>query len=126
MSPSLEPEVFYEDKAAKDPVEIGTKGTISSLILQEIRYLSQLQSSSRGSSEKGQSSGAGTAAAGTSPSRSSSGSVVQTRKRKKKAGSRLLPSICSMVDVSDKNRPVGALGFNCKNLETDTKKSQAL
>ncbi|CAI0379998.1 unnamed protein product, partial [Linum tenue] len=75
------------------------KGTIRSLILQEIRYLSQLQSSSRDSPDKDQSSAAGTAAAGTSQSRS----VVQTRKKKKKGGSRLLPSICSMVDVSDKN-----------------------
>ncbi|XVE50592.1 hypothetical protein DITRI_Ditri01bG0175400 [Diplodiscus trichospermus] len=40
------------EMAAHPPVEIGTKGTVGSLLMQEIEYFSQLKLSSRESSKK--------------------------------------------------------------------------
>lgn len=104
-----------EEIAAGTPVEIGTRGTIGSLILREIEYFSQRELSRQGSSKKpelritdlGSSSG---------HSRHHSGSVMANQKKKKK-GSWLRPSVCSLVEVADNNR--------YRNLKSDLKKQQA-
>ncbi|KDP39091.1 hypothetical protein JCGZ_00848 [Jatropha curcas] len=113
-----------EDMATHPPVEIGTKGTVGSLIMQEIRYFSQLDSSCQESSHKHQSHATGTAST-SSQIKSTLGSATTTPKKKKKGSSRLLPSMCSMVEVSEHNRSVGASGFSYRNLKSDVKKLQA-
>ncbi|KAJ6776469.1 hypothetical protein OIU74_000608, partial [Salix koriyanagi] len=41
-----------QDMAAQNPVQIGTRGTVGSLIMQEIKYFSQLELGCRESSKK--------------------------------------------------------------------------
>ncbi|KAE8654239.1 Ankyrin repeat family protein [Hibiscus syriacus] len=83
------------------PVEIGTSGTVGSLIMQEIEYFSQLELGCKD---------------GNKP-RSNIGPVAATKK--KRGSSRLIPSMCSMVEISD-NRS----GFGYRNLKSDVKKLQ--
>lgn len=117
-----------EKMVAYNPVEIGTRGTVGSLVMKEIEYFSQLELSSRSNSEKPRSHITDMASSSSSISHSSKptfGSVLTSQKKKKKGGNRLLPSMCSMVEVSDKNRPVGISGFSYRNLKTDVKNLQA-
>lgn len=105
---------------AHTPVEVGTRGTVGSLIMKEIEYFSQLELSHQGSSQKPQFPITDKASS-SSHSRPTFGSVTATQKKKNK-GSRLLPGICSMVEVSDNNRPIGLSGFSYRNLKSDLKK----
>lgn len=118
--------------APYNPVQIGTRGTVGSLVMKEIKYFNQLELSSRGDfSEEKPRSDVTDMAASSSTSHASNptnGSVLATQKKKKKrGGNKLLPSMCSVVEVSDNNssRPVGISGFGYRNLKTDVKKLQA-
>ncbi|POO00401.1 hypothetical protein TorRG33x02_038140 [Trema orientale] len=114
--------------APYNPVEIGTRGTVGSLVMKEIEYFSQLELSSHGNLEKPRSHVTDMASSSSGISHSSKptfGSASTTQKKKKKGSSKLLPSMCSMVEVSDKNRPVGISSFSYRNLKTDVKKLQA-
>lgn len=113
-----------EEIAAHSPVEIGTKGTVGSLIMKEIEYFNQLELSCQGSSQKPQIHIKDMASSTSTHSRPTFESVIASQKKKKK-GSRLLPSICSMVEVADNNRPTGTSGFSYRNLKSDLKKLQA-
>ncbi|PON51542.1 hypothetical protein PanWU01x14_216240 [Parasponia andersonii] len=111
-----------------NPVEIGTKGTVGSLVMKEIEYFSQLELSSHGNLEKPRSHVTDMASSSrgiSHPSKPTFGSASTTQKKKKKGSSKLLPSMCSMVEVSDKNRPVGISSFSYRNLKTDVKKLHA-
>lgn len=107
-----------EKKAACNPVEIGTRGTVGSLLMREIEYFSRLELSGRGNSRKLQKNVAEVASS-SSQFRPTIGSISATQKKKKRGGTRLLPSLCSMVEVSDSKRPIGFPGFGYKNLKTD-------
>ncbi|KAB2086309.1 hypothetical protein E1A91_A04G022900v1 [Gossypium mustelinum] len=98
------------DMAAHHPIEIGTKGTVGSLVMQEIEYFNmlELELSSRESSKKPH-------------GRPIVGPVVAAEKKKKRGASKLVASICSMVEVSE-NRPVGVSGSGFRNLKSDSKK----
>lgn len=106
-----------EKMAAKSPVEIGTRGTVGSLIMQEIEYFSRLElGCSNGSCKHLQ------AMASTS---SYSGSKVMAPKKKTKGGRKFIPSMCSMVEVAEiKNQPILTSGFGYKNLKVDHKRLQ--
>ncbi|MBA0580297.1 hypothetical protein Gorai_022523 [Gossypium raimondii] len=93
---------------ANPPVEIGTRGTVGSLVMQEIEYFSQLELRSKDSSKK---------------PHSNVGPVVPTQKKKKRGSSKLIPSICSMVEISD-NRSLGISGLSYRNLKSDVNKLQ--
>lgn len=112
-----------EEIAAHSPVEIGTKGTVGSLVMKEIEYFSQLELSCQGSSQKPQFHNTDMASS-SAHSRPTFESVIASQKKKKR-GSRLLPNICSMVEVADNNRPTGTSGFSYRNLKSDLKKLQA-
>ncbi|KAE8691884.1 hypothetical protein F3Y22_tig00110865pilonHSYRG00313 [Hibiscus syriacus] len=71
--------------AAHRPVEIGTKGTVGSLVLQEIEYFDRVR-------------------------RSIVGPVVAAEKKKKGGGSKLVASICSMAE----NRPNSGGFYDCR------------
>ncbi|KAJ6966680.1 hypothetical protein NC652_004290 [Populus alba x Populus x berolinensis] len=121
---SIIPTRVSEDMAAQNPVQIGTRGTVGSLVMQEIKYFSQLEISCRESSKKPQPHV--TSLASTSnQSKTTLGSVITTPKKKMKGGSRRLPRICSMVEVSDSSRPNGISRFSYRNLKSDVKKLQA-
>ncbi|TYI42365.1 hypothetical protein ES332_A01G093500v1 [Gossypium tomentosum] len=93
---------------ANPPVEIGTRGTVGSLVMQEIEYFSQLELRSKDRSKK---------------PHSNVGPVVPTQKKKRRGSSKLIPSICSMVEISD-NRPLGISGLSYRNLKSDVNKLQ--
>ncbi|KAG5235668.1 Ankyrin repeat family protein [Salix suchowensis] len=91
----------FED--IQNPVQIATRGTVGSLVMQELKYFSQVESS-HGSSQMSQPH-----------------VTVMASTR----GSRRLPRICSVVEVSDCSRPIGNSGFSYRNLKSEAKKLQA-
>ncbi|KAF5730566.1 hypothetical protein HS088_TW19G00157 [Tripterygium wilfordii] len=111
-----------QDMEAENLVEIGTRGTIGSLIRQEIEYFSRLESSSRSSSQRSQSD-LKDMDRSSGQCRATFGSEI-TQKKKKREGSRFIPRMCSMIEVSENNMKSGISGFNYKNLNSDMKKLQ--
>lgn len=107
-----------KDKAEFPPVEIGTRGTVASLIMQEIEYFSRIDSNSQ--RNKSQITEVGSSIS--TSSRTTIVSTVEESTKKKRVSSKLLPSMCSMVDVSDNGRPNGTAAFSYRNLKSDTKK----
>lgn len=107
------------EMTAHKPVEIGARGTVGALIMKEIEYFSRLELSCQNSSRKPQFHITNMASS-SSHARPTFGSGIATQKKKKKR-SRLIPSICSMVEISDNNRPVGSSGFSYRNLKSDLK-----
>ncbi|ERN19562.1 hypothetical protein AMTRI_Chr02g257030 [Amborella trichopoda] len=100
----------------KAPLEIGTRGTIGSLVLQEIEYFRSVDHHKKQlpiipSSMESFGSKIG-----------SLETVVRTQKKKKKGGSRFLPSICSLADVAVDTRPERIPDFCYTNLKVDVKK----
>ncbi|KAJ7960719.1 Delta-hexatoxin-Mg1a like [Quillaja saponaria] len=113
-----------EKMAPYTPIEIGTKGTVGSLIKQELEYFSRLELNFQDKPEKPKSQITDMA---TSSNKSipTTVSIEASRKKKKRGRSRLLPSICSAVDVSDNNRSNRISNFSYKNLKSDIKNLQA-
>ncbi|KAA8526960.1 hypothetical protein F0562_008811 [Nyssa sinensis] len=109
-----------KEMATKTPVEIGSRGTVGSLIMQEIEYFSRLELGCRGSSQKPHCQI--TDMGSTSNPRPKLGSLIMAAKKKKRGGRRLVPSMCSMVEVADRNPPNGIAGFSYRNLKADVKK----
>ncbi|KAL9319764.1 hypothetical protein ACSQ67_011603 [Phaseolus vulgaris] len=100
------------------PVEIGTRGTVGSLLMQEIEYFSQLELNSQGWSQKNKSKTINMGSSVSTDSRHSTVSRVETRK-KKRGSSKLLPSMCSTVNVIDNSKPNVTSAFSYKNLKSD-------
>lgn len=74
-----------EEMGAKPPVDIGTKGTVGLLIMQEIEYFNKLEVNSRKHSFQVKDS-----------------SQTRTSTRRKKG---FIPSICSAIEVENNNGP---------------------
>lgn len=110
--------------AANALVEIGTRGTVASLVLQEIEYFRRLESGSHDheSNQKPQSQ-ITSVASSSGHLEPKLGLVDMEQKKKKKRGSWLLPNICSGVNVVDK-RPSRASRFGYQNLKADATKLQ--
>lgn len=111
------------------PVEIGTQGTVASLLLREIEHFRKLELERKGKGLKSQSQVSDIASAqhGSRPngSRPKVGFVVITQKRKKyNRGSGFLPSMCSFVDVADANHQVKTSRLSYKNLKTEVNKQK--
>lgn len=109
--------------AKTTPVEIGTRGTVGSLILREIEFFSQLELGCQDSLHK-------PCKPTEKPSSSSSnkiklGSLTTPPKKKKKAGSKFIPSMCNMVEVAESSQPTSKSGFSYRNLKADIKSLQA-
>ncbi|XAR53778.1 hypothetical protein NMG60_11022459 [Bertholletia excelsa] len=98
--------------AATAPLEIGTRGTMGSLVMKEIEYFRRLELEGiRGRSNR-------------KPWRSF-GVLVMGWKRKKRQGSGVpLPSMCSTVDVSQIPRSTEMPGFSYRNLKEEAKKGK--
>jgi len=108
-----------QNMAGSPPVEIGTRGTVASLIMQEIEYFTRIDSNSQ--RNKSHITEVGSSTSSTS-SRTTIVSTVEESTKKKRVRNRLLPSMCSMVDVSDNGRPNGTSAFSYRNLKSDTKR----
>lgn len=101
------------------PAEIGTRGTVASLIMKEIEYFNRLESGKHSSQKSSSNVGEISSSGG----QSRPIMVMANQTKKKRRGNRL-PSICSMVDVSEKHTPIGISRFNYRNLKSDVKKLQ--
>lgn len=113
-----------EKTTTRIPAEIGTRGTFASLMMKEIECFSQLELGCRDKLEK--SCRRFRSMASTNDhSRPKLGSWVTTPKRKKKGGSKFIPSMCSLVEVAESTRPDIISGFNYRNLKADVKQLQA-
>lgn len=101
-----------------NPVAIGTRGTVGSLIMQEIDYFARLELS-RSSSIKTSRQVSDLASNGeySKPELQPASTIP---KRKKKSRSKLVPSLCSMVDVVESKQPNT---FTYKNLKAELKRS---
>lgn len=115
---------YPETIAAKTPVEVGTRGTVGSLVMKEIEYFNRLELGRHGSgrSHKAQVHGADVASGTTGRSRHSFWFLIMTWRRKKKRrnnSSTFLPSICSVVEVADCHGLSGISGFNYRILNDD-------
>lgn len=106
--------------AAYAPAEVGTRGTVGSLIMREIEYFNQLELRSECCTHKPPPP-ITSIVSSSSHLRTTFDSMAKTRKKKKR-GTGLLPSICSMVDVADNNRPIGISVYSYRNLRSDVKK----
>lgn len=100
-------------------VEIGSRGTVGSLVLREIEYFSRL--------DLGPHSNSCCHFADVASSTSGISKPKLGNPKKKKRGcknaKKFLPSMCSMVEVieSNNNRPRAISGFTYKNLKADVK-----
>lgn len=109
--------------AQSNPVAIGTRGSVGSLIMQEIEYFSRLELGGRSSSNKPPRQLADFASTGEF-SRSKLESVIAIPGKKKRGSNRLIPSMCSMVEVAESNQPNTSSGFAYRNLKADVKRVQ--
>ncbi|KAG5546441.1 hypothetical protein RHGRI_018579 [Rhododendron griersonianum] len=114
------PSTIPEKMDTKTPVEIGTRGTVGFLIMREIEYFTHLES------DKPQHLCTEMASTSTQPN-PKFGSFATTPRKKKKGGRRkLVPNMCSMVEVVKCNRPNVNSGLGYRNLRADdVKKLQA-
>lgn len=109
--------LIADKMAAKTPVEIGTRGTVGALILQEIEFFSRLKLDSEDSSHK--------PSCQRSYSKPKLASIITTPKRKKRGSSRLVPSMCSMVEVAETINQAKVISrFSYKNLKADVQQLQ--
>lgn len=106
------------------PVAIGTTGTVGSLIMQEIEYFSRLELGGRSSSSNKPLRQLVNLASAGEFSRSKSESVVRIPEKKKRGSNRLIPSMCSMVEVAESKQPNKTSGFAYRSLKADVKRSQ--
>ncbi|KAJ4703165.1 Delta-hexatoxin-Mg1a like [Melia azedarach] len=110
---------FSEKMAASAPVAIGTRGTVGSLVRREIEYFSKFELERHASFRKPQGQIVDIASR-SGQSRNGLWFMIMRWKRKKQRGSSgILPSFCSAVEVSDRNRLNGIPGFNYRILKND-------
>ncbi|MCD9643665.1 hypothetical protein HAX54_031299 [Datura stramonium] len=100
------------------PVEVGTRGTVGSLLKKEIEYFrkNELDCSKGSSNNKSQKSSV-VIDSGSGNSWPSFGFLTMKWKKKKRRGTGGgLPAMCSMVEVSE------IPGFSYRNLKVDSKR----
>lgn len=95
---------FPGKMSAAAPVDIGTRGTVGSLVMKEIEHFN------RHEKPQGQT---------LNQNRSSFWFIIMTWKKKKQRGNKCLPRICSVVEVAESSRPNGIHGFNYKILKNE-------
>lgn len=130
-------------------VEIGSRGTVGSLVLREIEYFNKLQLNHHNHTHKVCCSNSikmlPTTFGGSdmqhqstflrslsniahkprqvldvaSTSRPRLGSLVANPKKKRRTSKLMMPSMCSMVEVAECNQPAGISRFTYRNLKAD-------
>ncbi|KAK6932343.1 hypothetical protein RJ641_001967 [Dillenia turbinata] len=104
--------------AATAPLEVGTRGTVGSLLMKEIEYFRRLELDSGVSSCKPQSQIVEMASTRWRPSFGFL--LMMTWRRKKRRGSWFRPSTCSTIEVAEIDRLNGIPGFSYRNLRADS------
>lgn len=105
-----------EKTSGEAPVEIGSRGTVGSLIMQEIRYFKSHEVTAQDIPK----SECVCNVASTSNHSEPAVSLALAPKKKKRMSRRFLPSICTLIDVSDNRRPVGiSQGLGYRPLESN-------
>ncbi|WMV48776.1 hypothetical protein MTR67_042161 [Solanum verrucosum] len=139
-----------EKIAANNPlVEIGSRGTVGSLVLREMEYFNKLQLNQQSHTHKVYCSnspkmlpttfgGSDTQHQSTflkslsnithksrqvldvaSTSRPRLGSLIANPKKKRRTSKLIMPSMCSMVEVAECNPPAAISRFTYRNLKAD-------
>ncbi|KAG9454099.1 hypothetical protein H6P81_007003 [Aristolochia fimbriata] len=108
---------------ATAPVEIGTRGTVGSLVFQEMEYYNKLDLNLCHPEQRGQPSQipAMVVSSWVDSGPNLGYSIAASKSKKKRRSGGFLPSICSAVDVID-NRMDLVPGCNYRNLRTDVKR----
>ncbi|PIN21145.1 hypothetical protein CDL12_06164 [Handroanthus impetiginosus] len=106
---------LHDRMAGRVPLEVGTRGTIGSLLKREIEYFRKLEVERVESSMNSERMCEERAAAGRNSWRSFRFPIVAWR-RKKRRNSGIRPGICSMVEVADNEMP----GFSYQNLRIES------
>lgn len=109
---------FSDTMSTSVPVEVGTRGTVGSLLKKEIEYFrkNELDCSKGSSNNKSQKSSV-VIDSGSGNSWPSFGFLNMKWKKKKRRGTGGgLPAMCSMVEVSE------IPGFSYRNLKVDSKR----
>lgn len=112
--------------ATSNAAAVGTRGTVASLIMQEIKYFTQLELDGLSSSNKQSSGKLVSLASSCEFVGLNTGSVVNTSTKKKKGNKWNMPMMCSTAEVADRNQLSGLPRFTYRNLKADLKKSAAL
>ncbi|XP_052183415.1 uncharacterized protein LOC127795650 [Diospyros lotus] len=117
--------------AAAAPVEVGTRGTVASLVMKEIEYFRRLELDRHGSCRKPQPQNHNTVEAPSGGSSTTTNRpagfsfliMATLRRKKRRGGGGFLPSMCSAAEVADCHRLNGIPGFSYRNLKDDLKDS---
>ncbi|URD96619.1 hypothetical protein MUK42_30406 [Musa troglodytarum] len=109
--------------AAPSLVVVGARGTVASLMSQEIDYFRRLNLGHNDFSQrKHNKATADTASTSGGCGNESGGSSAKKKKKRVAGGGGFLPSICSAVDVSDTSKGEKISGNGYRKLRKDAKK----
>ncbi|KAL3519497.1 hypothetical protein ACH5RR_017646 [Cinchona calisaya] len=114
---------FPEKMGTGAPVEVGTRGTVGSLLKKEIEYFRRLEVDCSGSSVQPQRHVEDFTSAGSSswPRFRFLALTWKRKKRKGGIGAGVRPGMCSMVEVSNTHRLSEIPGFRYRNLRAEMK-----
>ncbi|KAK4344520.1 hypothetical protein RND71_034696 [Anisodus tanguticus] len=107
-----------EKIAANNPlVEIGSRGTVGSLVLREIEYFNKLQLNHHNCTHKPRQvmDVASTTGSYSTPKLG----LLVTNSKKKRSSKLMMPSMCSMVEVAECNPPTAISRLTYRNLKAD-------
>ncbi|CAK9146836.1 unnamed protein product [Ilex paraguariensis] len=109
-----------EKMSTAAPVEVGTRGTVGSLLKKELEYFRRLELDRCESSIKPERQSVDMASSGGNPW-PSFGFLTVSWRRKKRRGSAFLPRVCSAVEVAESYQMNGISKFSYRNLKADVK-----
>lgn len=114
---------FPEKMGAGTPVEVGTRGTVGSLLKKEIEYFRRLEVDSCGSSAQPQRRAQDFTSTGSNTWPSFKFLTMKWRRKKRRgsAGTSVRPGMCSMVEVAKSHRLSEISRFSYRNLRADMK-----
>lgn len=112
-----------EKMGTSAPVEVGTRGTVGSLLKKEIEYFRRLEVDCCGSSVQSQRHVQDFASSGSNswPSLRFLTMTWKRKKRRSSCGTAVRPGMCSMVEVADSHRLSEIPRFSYRNLRADMK-----
>lgn len=118
IPPRLGPAPEKTEAAKSDPVAIGTRGTVGSLIMQELDHFSRLNLGDASSLKKPCHSKPPLTGEFFKPKLDSV--IAIPRRNKRGGGKRLLPSVCSVIEVANVNiQPSSFSVFAYRNLKDE-------
>lgn len=119
-TPHISGSVPHENTGAKpNLVAIGTRGTVGSLFKKEIDYFSRLELGTRSTCSSEPSRNPARSASSVKFSDPKIESTINIARKKKRGSSRLIPNMCAMVEVVERNQ---ISGFTYRNLKADLKR----